>query len=118
LDAALFYASDNFVGYKEAVSALEDDAQSVAKVQAAFNNKKVLKELALIKTHAKHPPAVMTSLEGQNLSLAEQLKSLELVKKKLEAVSERDGGQILRDKYRSVFKEENEGLQLLVKIDR
>ena len=52
---------------------------------------------------------------NENLHLR---RMTQVVKEKLEAVRERDGGNILREKFRSVFEEQNEGLQLLLKIDR
>ena len=94
LEAALFYAN-NFVEYKNAVLALQDDAVRVEKVKRVLSKEKLVKELAFIKTHTSHLPAIMTSLEARNLSLEDQLHSLNVVEENLAIVQKADRGEIL-----------------------
>jgi len=57
------------------------------------------RELAFLKSHAAHLSAIMTTLEGCNLSLNVQLTTLSTVEEKFEAMPEKEGRRILHKKF-------------------
>ncbi|KAL4108044.1 hypothetical protein QTP88_018301 [Uroleucon formosanum] len=110
LEAALFY-SENFSKFKELVSNIEDDAQSVQKVKFILSTTPIISDLTFIRSHLSELPNSITKLEKQNSTLNYQINVVETVRDGLKTI-ENEKGEILYKKFKSVF-DKNPGYNIL-----
>lgn len=85
LEAALFY-SENFSKFKELVSNIEDDAQSVQKVKSILSTTSIISDLTFIRSHLSELPNSITKLEKQNSTLNYQINVVETVRDGLKTI--------------------------------
>ncbi|KAL4135075.1 hypothetical protein QTP88_006732 [Uroleucon formosanum] len=97
--------------FKELVSNIEDDAQSVQKVKSILNTTPIISDLTFIRSHLSELPNSITKLEKQNSTLNYQINVVETVRDGLKTI-ENEKGQILYEKFKSVF-DKNPGYNIL-----
>ncbi|KAL4141446.1 hypothetical protein QTP88_004084 [Uroleucon formosanum] len=88
--------------FKELVSNIEDDAQYVQKVKSILSTTPIISDLTFIRSHLSELPNSITKLEKQNSTLNYQINVVETVRDGLKTI-ENEKGQILYEKFKSVF---------------